>query len=160
MHFTIQCPKRPSELQRTVLYFVTYMYPAILITPRYPPPSQCGVLLENVMSPSLSEKCQFRVVTPGNPQEMEADNNKTEDTLDVHIGKLQLVFGLKHRKNRLLILIHHLKDVSLSFQKIIKLTLLDQQNQSYSGFKMLHLTLYFSWTLLESWLCIILCVFQ
>ncbi len=80
------------------------------------------------MSPSLSEKCQFRVVTPGNPQEMEADNNKTEETLDVHIGKLQLVFCLKHRKNRLLTLIHHLKDLSLSFQKIIKLTLLDQQN--------------------------------
>ena len=34
----------------------------------------------------------------------------------------------KTGQNRLLILIHHLKGLSLSFRKIIKLTLLDQQN--------------------------------
>ena len=44
-------------------------------------------------------------------------------------------------KNILLILTHHLKGLSLSFQKIIKLTLLDQRNWSYSRSKMLYLTL-------------------
>ena len=43
--------------------------------------------------------------------------------------------------NILLILTHHLKGLSLSFQKIIKLTLLDQRNWSYSRSKMLYLTL-------------------
>lgn len=28
---------------------------------------QCGLLMEDVMSPNLSEKCQFKVVTPNEP---------------------------------------------------------------------------------------------
>ncbi len=35
----------------------------------------------------------------------------------------------KQAETRLTILMHHLKDLSLSFQKIIKLTLLDQQTK-------------------------------
>ena len=38
------------------------------------------------------------------------------------------IFCQKQVENRLLILTHHLKAISLSFQKIIKLTLLDQRN--------------------------------
>ncbi len=43
---------------------------------------------------------------------------------------LYIVHGIcqKQSQNRPLILTHHLKGLSLSFQKIIKLTLLDQQN--------------------------------
>ncbi len=40
-----------------------------------------------------------------------------------------MVFCLKQAQNRPLILIRYLKGLSLSFQKIRKLTLLDQLNQ-------------------------------
>ncbi len=52
-----------------------------------------------------------------------------------------MVFCQKQAKNRLLILTHHLKGLSLSFQKNIKLRLLDQRNKGYGRLKMLYLTL-------------------
>ncbi len=38
------------------------------------------------------------------------------------------IFCLKQAQNRLLILRYHLNELNVNFQKIIKLTLLDQQN--------------------------------
>ena len=46
---------------------------------------QCGILQEDVMSPTLSEKCQFKVVSVNAPEEMEAENNETKE--EVHIGE-------------------------------------------------------------------------
>ena len=67
-------------------------------------PLQCGVLQEDVMSPTLSEKCQFHVIPIGGSQaptvicdplsksgqreEMETDKEgQLSVTINVHVGE-------------------------------------------------------------------------